>query len=255
MNSKEMNTQISQRFDFIVNAYLHLSIANHDVRCPYFMNHDDLYIGTPYYMAVQKGGKRMPWEIVDFVYQKASEVGLDLSCSTQQRIRDFIFEIGGGIDCSGFVYNITQYAIETITALNFETSLPKPSNKELTGVTKLNGRDIINQSNARSIDKINDSRPGDIISIAGGHHLISILDIDTHRNIITCAHSTNVIKAWGPNKFKIEVTNFDQNIFEQKWHEVDWVGENYLRSIAPRLTAVDGIKRLNIFSQIYGINY
>ncbi len=227
--------------------YQRLSIADRSVRCPYYMNYDKLYEGTPYYRYVPRGGKRSPQEIIDFVLAEAQIRNIDLYTYSAQQIRDFIFEVGSGVDCSGYVYLLLKEAFEKSAGESLENYVVKPDNPSLGGVTKICGKDLINSCNAFQIAGIKEAEPGDVISIAGGKHVICI--ISKIGEMILCGHSTNVILSWGPNVFPIQIVDSTKSIYDQLWSETDWIGQPYMKSTYPRLLPTDGIYRLHCFER------
>ncbi|MDP3888698.1 MAG: hypothetical protein Q8Q24_01500 [bacterium] len=218
-----------------LDQYFNFEIAGKKVTLPYWMNKLGKEIYGPH------GGKGTPEEIRSDTLEAAEKENKDLEKMPLEEIYSFMKQNRIGLDCSGFAYQILNF-------LDLEKGGDGISNSVAgvngMGITKTNADALTNGINSVQVENLKEVRPGDLIRMDGGRHVMVI--VDTNSKEIIYAHISASTKKEGPHLAKINIINPDGGIEKQNWEELSKDNRNY-RDFALRLNLGDGIRRLKIF--------
>ena len=250
--SQQINTElgkpeeiVSKKLIEFADQFLNMSLGNHIIRCPFWMNWDYLYKGTDLYRFVPGGGKMSPQEIEQQAILKAREQSFRLKEASLDELHCFILENGIGVDCSGLVYQGLKCAYQALGGSDFENKVIGVDGQ--TGITKIRVKALGSDINSFEINRLMEIKPVDFIVVGESH---SILIIQRLANYIFCLHASNEIKDSGVNFFPIKITDYKRGIFRQLWQEYSDDGKLYNEG---RLLEVNcgGIRRLRIIEEAY----
>lgn len=223
--------------------YTHLSIGGKQIACPYWINSIKRLKYGP------GGGKGSPQEIIMHTNSKAKENDIDLNKQSEREIVLFMKKNRIGVDCSGFAFWMLN-ALDLEKGGNGITDdIPNSRGKiiKIRASTKM----LTDEDVSFFVKKINEIKPGDMIRLRGGHHLMVVLEIekDKDRNTkkIIYAHSSSSLLTTisGVHKESIIIKDSEKSIQEQDWQEQTPDKSNYANNFYPQ--AGDGIKRLKIW--------
>lgn len=200
-----------------------LPLGGKKVPTPYRMND----IGSFQKLRPEFQGKSSPEILTKTTKKLAKEQGFDLNKASVEEIREFMRKNKLGIDCSGFVYRLLNYLVQTIygkplTSFGFE-------HVGRTNVAKLTSDEM-----SIKVD-FKDAKPGDLIKIDteaedGLLHTLVILEVNS--NEIIYAHSCRKTRISGVHKDNIKNGQFPEDLTVFKYNE----------------QAGDGVRRLKVLS-------
>jgi hypothetical protein len=123
-----------------------------------------------------------------------------------------------GIDCSGLAYHLLNRLYQSSHHQSIEPYLIGVSGKHgHTGVRKLSADYLTNSTNSTRIKAYDDIRPGDLIRINHGHHVIFVIKKTNHT--IHYVHSSNRTKIRGVHLGTITITYPPKSLIHQSWSE------------------------------------
>ncbi|MFB6181955.1 MAG: NlpC/P60 family protein [Candidatus Magasanikbacteria bacterium] len=233
----KLNQHITKR----IKGYLNLNICDFSVRAPYHINFvenqtkelianlgiSDKKIKEFHRefknQAIEYGwglGKSTPEELEEYGEKLVDLYDLDQSNLTKRGLRKLMGLHGIGVDCSGFVYQVLDYAFSQVGKENkFIQSLKWESDK--IGVTRADV-DLFNQS-SREID-LSQIQPGDLVIInkEEDKHCGVVFQKEEQTYI---AHSSLFVEPSGVSYFKLNIKNshpsFDIKIdLDKEWSEL-----------------------------------
>lgn len=201
-------------------------------------------------------GKGSPKEIYDEVKDLSVLQKIDTSSSDTQALKKFMVENNIGIDCSGLAFYILNE--ESISRgrgslgrhLHFRRFLAR-----FRPVENIDVLTFIDDKNSKKIS-VKDVQVGDIITMVGNverNHILIIHQIEYQNSLPITLHYTHAI-TWptdgefghGLHQGKIEITDVEKSITEQRWIELDKIGEeNY--TFVRALKSVTELRRLKWF--------
>lgn len=236
---------LAQPAQKVIYNYSHLNLGNKLVSVPYYINRHDPVPTNPgeYYkprraLTRALAAKGSPTELEAVVKRHALKYGFSLEKESVERIQDFMFAHGLGIDCSGFVvwvlneiaklkFNKKLWECITIQSLNpLKRLIVKFRPLENISVTTL-------RNNSQKIDNLKDVRAGDILIThpkSTYDHILLITEIGFIGDkpiYIDYVQAT----AWYSNRYGIIngtiIIKFpDSYLIEQEWFE-DNVRQNF----------------------------
>ncbi|MEI6462673.1 MAG: hypothetical protein WCO33_03345 [bacterium] len=253
-----MQTKLSPEAFKIIESYFHLQIASKDVVCPYFIN-----------LRKRKAdlraliGKGTAEEITEEVMIYAKIKGFDLQKASAIDIRNFMINIGIGIDCSGFVTYILNEELKVkgkpslVNVLSYyDNSLKAKILRIIRPVQNVSANDITSELNTIKIQNLNEVQAGDLIRAHApeeGMHVAIVSDIIQNPEGKTTAfkyvHSTrNYDDQNGMREGEIIITDPLKGLDQQNWKDEykgrNWIKEEYLMNKED-----SGIRRLKIFEK------
>lgn len=252
-----MTEQISEVGQKVINAFKSLSLGGKTVTAPYFINdkrRKDLRAMV---------GKGTPDEIVmeARIWEKLK--GVDFSTMTEKEIKQFLMNIGLGIDCSGFVLYVLDALYQEKTGKHIFNRLTPLKNSflwplmyRLRPVENMGAETLTNDENSVRI-AINDVHPGDLFRSKAkknnGHHIMIITKVerDESNNVtkITYTHSSQYYADEnGVKTGDIEITDPNKALEEQNWLEKDINGVNHTFEGYMVNPADNGLRRLKVFN-------
>lgn len=209
--TKELNKNILNYID----RYFSLNISGQKVVCPYFIN-EYIFFGNPVNV-----GKGTPEEIEN----EASQI---LSADNSSDIRKQMIENGLGIDCSGFIYNVFDFATKTYLQKNLSDFLPKLGffdlRKKVARKVKpqntISSNEFTSAPFATMLEDAFTVRPGDLIRTKNGKHVLLVYRVETGDNLIKIyfVHSTRFYENNGMHRGFIEL-NKGQALEQGKWSD------------------------------------
>lgn len=139
----------------IVDRYLNIKVGDNRLVCPYFNNWiegyflelmrkvkvDEIKIDELHQLYVDRGvdygwfrGKGTPEQIEESIIALAEEKGWNVFDAKEQGIVEFMRMFGLGIDCSGLVYNVLNFALQSVGLTGRLDEVLDYKNKKKTGV-------------------------------------------------------------------------------------------------------------------------
>lgn len=233
--AKNLTTETSNALQALYYEYTHLPIGGKEAICPYWMNNLEKEIYGPI------GGKGRPKEIVLATENAAEEEKVDLYKMGVDEIILFMKAKKIGVDCSGFVFWM-------IDALDIE----KGGNGIDADRSRTNAMALTGSGLSFPVEKIENIQAGDMIRIRRGKHVAIILSLEKTAKgkiaVINYAHSSagSHTKISGVHQSKIEITDSEKNLEEQKWFEETVNGLSYGADIFSQHG--DGVKRFHFSS-------
>jgi hypothetical protein len=232
----------------IAAQFREMRVSDKIVTCPFWMNNDPVLENTPLYFAVPGGGKFTPTEILEKLQLFSSEKCFNVSEASSAEIWSFMRTNGLGVDCSGFVYQACKAVYESFGKGDFESRVVGCADN-LHGIRKTRARDLTDPKNSIKIERVCDCKPGDIIRCKDGRHSIVVLEVGN--DILTCAHSSDVVAAFGVSVFTIKLTNPDADIFSQEWSELHLSGLPFNEAVLKSNRSEDGVWRLKVLESVF----
>jgi hypothetical protein len=218
---KEANA-VADALNTLKNRFLQIHVGSRYIPCPFFMNHDYLYKGTPHYQTFPGGGKLTPDEIETHVKECATQEEIRLDTLNPEQLTTFFLHRGIGVDCSGLVYQCLQRAFMATHRQPFESVLTNIQGAF--GITKIGVSELQLPHNSYVIDDIRTIQPADFITF-GISHCIAIIDVSDR--IIHCLHASNEIAASGVHPFDIRILDPNASLAHQHWNEHTMDGKPY----------------------------
>lgn len=224
-------------------SYTHLLIGGKEVVCPYWIDSlKKLKLGPG-------GGKASPQEIIMHTNSKAKENNIDLNKQSEHEIVLFMKKNRIGVDCSGFAFWMLNVLDLEKGGNGIADDIPNSKGKviKIRASTKM----LTDDGVSVFVKEINKIKPGDMIRLKSGHHLVIILETEKNENKnlkkIVYAHSSSSIYTTvsGVHKESIIIKDSEKSIQEQDWQEQTPDKSNYALQLHPQ--DGDGIKRLKIW--------
>lgn len=224
----------------LIDKYLHLSIGQLQVVCPYYNNKR---------AKVRAGlrpliGKGMPFEIIEEAEITALREKQDISTFNEDTLTAFLVDHNLGVDCSAFVFYLLNSELEQKKHKKLANiiSFPRILNplriliRKMRIVENINVKTLAREENSHAIELV-DVQPGDIITIrdagvdAQKDHVMFIYKIDFENKkpktlyyVHSFQWSTDGKYNHGVRKGKIEIINTNKSLIEQHWIEQEKEG-------------------------------
>jgi signal peptidase I len=258
-----MNTKtISNSALDIIDQYKNFKVGNAICSVPYYNNRTSALRGA---LKVEIG-KGSPKDIFDEIQQIFYKNKIDIKTLKSEELKTILTDNNLGLDCSAFAYYVLNEESLSINKGSIDKHLSFPYCSGLFGKIKCKIRPIENtdvktfahNDNSRII-KINEIKPGDIITMTGGpdnndrDHILIINRIEYQNFIPSTVHYVHAV-AWptdgqyghGIHNGTINIINTEKSIIEQIWIENDKRNdENYTHTRAKK--SLTEIRRLNWF--------
>jgi hypothetical protein len=233
----------------ILYHYLHLQFDGKSVPCPYFKSHRSVRGDFIFNYHLQ--GKGSPVEIENLTKQIALKNNFNLSKASIEQIRQFMRRKSIGVDCSGFAYHLLNAFHQTKTRTEITTVLKRPmSLNPLSWLRqiryRLNVKNLTGSRNSVNVPSLSFYKPGDLIRMQSGHHVLIILE-SNKKQIIYTHSSQRYTKIKGVHLGKISITKPNQPLENQTWQEQGIDGKNYKNHY--HTDAGDGVFRLKAWSK------
>jgi hypothetical protein len=251
-----MNTKvISDPSLTMINQYRNFHIDSAICSVPYYNNK---VAGRRAALRVEVG-KGSPKDIYEELMHIFLKNKVDIKLLTSEDLKKIMVENNIGIDCSGFAY----YVLNEESLGRGKGSLSRHLHYDsfLAKFRPINNTNVLTYSDNRNskIIPIKDAQVGDIITMVGGteggerNHILILSQIEYQNFIPLVLYYVHAI-AWpsdgeyghGIHEGKIEITNLEKGIAEQRWIELEKEGEeNYTHMRANKSTTE--LRRLNWF--------
>jgi len=232
-----MNSKLTQSAQSIIKSYEHLSIAGHDITCPYINNRKNTRRGA---LRVDIG-KGSAAEIVEEVEILAARNHVDLQNISDEKLTKFLVDKHLGLDCSAFAF----YTLQAEYKEKYNTDIAKkfyfPHAKSLLRkfLTKLRPIENINvtalahKKNSEKI-KLTDIQACDMIIMLNGgprkdyNHVLIVTDVQA--SIVNYTHSftwpSDGAYGHGIKHGTITVTDAQKSLLDQDWQEAGKTDED-----------------------------
>lgn len=262
-----MNTKvISDQSLTMINQYRNFHIDSAICSVPYYNNR---VAGRRAALRVEVG-KGSPKDIYEELKHIFLKNKVDTKLLTSESLKKIMVENNIGIDCSGFAYYVLNE--ESLSrkkgSLDRRLNFIRANNILTRFIAKFKPQtnvDVLTLADNRNskIISIKDAQVGDIITMVGGaeggerNHILIINQIEYQNFIPVTLHYVHAI-AWptdgeyghGIHEGKIELTNLEKKLTEQRWIELEKdssanADENYTFSRARQSTTE--LRRLNWF--------
>lgn len=232
------------------------------INCPYFNNRRS---------KVRAGlrvliGKGTPKEIVEEAQLFALREKIDLKNLSEEDLKKFLVDHNLGIDCSAFAYYILAAEYEQRTGTKLSSKIFYPNRSfirklliKLRPVENISVNTLSHEKNTHTI-ALSEVQPGDVVIIMNAgkehnlNHILVIYKIEYSQDIPQTLYYTHSFQWSIDGKYnhgiktgRIEITNIQKSLLEQKWTEaekMDEENETYLRA---REAEVLELKRLKNF--------
>ncbi len=233
----------------VVDDYLHIKVGGAEVACPYHIN-PGLRSGNRALL-----GKGRPQEIEETAaaYFKKYAMQVDGDPVT---LRAFLLACGIGVDCSGFA----AWVLNGVTEANLNGPIWKclafPGWRRrlvarLRPIENISANLLTGHLNSRPISDFSQVKPGDLLRVAGGHHVVVITEVGLNKAgeavYFAYAQSSCMYGAAGGVRIGHAVITEPQGLLlQQAWCD------NFDRNVIEELIAEGGtdsrIVRLKVFS-------
>jgi len=252
---------LSQSALDVVKNYAQMSFGDRKINCPYFNNRRS---------KVRAGlrvviGKGSPEEIVDEANLFALREKIDLKNLQNEAIKQFLVDHNLGLDCSAFAYYIlaAEYASKTKTKLSSKIFYPnigflRRLLTKLRPVENIGVKTLAHEKNSRLVS-LSDIAPGDFVSILNSgkehnlNHILVIYKVEYEENTPKTLYYTHSFQWSTDGKYnhgiktgRIEITNIQKTLLDQKWIESEKTteeNETYLRASDAEVLE---LRRLNV---------
>jgi len=251
-----MNTKvISDQSLTMINQYRNFHIDSAICSVPYYNNK---VAGRRAALRVEVG-KGSPKDIYEELTHIFLKNKVDTKLLTSENLKKVMVENNIGIDCSGFAYYVLNE--ESLGRGKGSLSRRLHHDRFLAKFRPIINTSVLTYSDNRNskIISIKDAQVGDIITMVGGteggerNHILIINQIEYQNFVPVVLHYVHAI-AWptdgeyghGIHEGKIEITNLEKGIIEQRWIELEKENEeNYTHMRAQKSTTE--LRRLNWF--------
>lgn len=220
-----MNESIDKKGQEVINSYLHLSIAGHDIQCPYFKNNPEIKQGVR-----AQVGKGTPQEITEEAEIIAAQEKIDLGSLSDHEVRTFLINRGLGVDCSGFIVQVFDHVDPAIIKrINISEIHSNPVKRwavnKLRKKENISAHALTSGKNADRIPIYHDIRSGDMIRTRGGNHVLLVTRVEhdgAHVARITYFHATGYYgDTNGVRSGDITITAPHDALEKQDWSETE----------------------------------
>lgn len=242
METKQI-IETSQALQKVYLDYFNLTLGNRKIPCPYWINNPKRLKFGP------GGGKSLPEEIVILAQQKAIQDKVDLAKLSEKEIINFLKKNHLGIDCSGFAFWLLDALDQEKGGNGIIDDIPNVEGKIIK--VRASVKMLTDSQVAYPIKSLNEIKPGDMIRLRAGHHLLIVLQTqkDQNKNLkkIIYVHSSSSVftKTSGVHQQEILITNPNKPIEDQNWLEQTVNGLSYAKELLR--SEGDGIFRLKIW--------
>ena len=255
-----MNTKvISDQSLTMINQYRNFHIDSAICSVPYYNNR---VAGRRAALRVEVG-KGSPKDIYEELKHIFLKNKVDTKLLTSESLKKIMVENNIGIDCSGFAYFVLNE--ESLSRKKGSLSRKLHHDRFLAMFRPIINTSVLTFADNRNskVIPIKDAQVGDIITMVGGteggerNHILVINQIEYQNFIPVTLHYVHAI-AWptdgeyghGIHEGKIELTNLEKKLTEQRWIELEKdssvnADENYTFSRARQSTTE--LRRLNWF--------
>lgn len=157
-----------------VEAYLHIQVAGVAAPCPYHINAGVQATNTALV------GKGSPHDIETLAAKYFKQY--DMHPTSPEELRTFLQCCGIGVDCSGFAAHVLNaIAKEQLhkpiwKVLRFP-GLRRSVVSKLRPVQNISANLLTGAYNARAIEDLCEIRPGDLLRVAGWHHVVVVTEV------------------------------------------------------------------------------
>lgn len=169
----------------LADRYFHITVQGTDAACPYHINTN---LRSTNRALVGKG---TPEEIETAAELFFKRYALTVTPGDSQELRTFLESCGIGVDCSGF----TTWILDAMTQTNLQRRLwqcltiPGLRGKivrTLRPVQNISARLLTNQHNSTPVTDIRTIRPGDLLRVSNGNHVVIISEVGTNESGEAC---------------------------------------------------------------------
>jgi hypothetical protein len=245
----------------VITSYTLLPFGKKQVSCPYFNNRrSKVRAGLRVLL-----GKGSPQEIVDEANLFAMREKVDLTKLDEDKLKQFLVEHNLGVDCSAFAYAILAADYKEKHNQSLSSKLFYPHAKsllrklivKLRAIENIDVKTLAHAKNSHPV-ALTDILPGDFIIILNSgkehnlNHILVVYKVEVENSqtkFIDYCHSfqwsTDGKYNHGIKFGRIEITDGEKSLLEQKWIEEDTEGEKNETFLRAREAEVLEIKRLN----------
>ncbi|MEI7580077.1 MAG: hypothetical protein WCJ58_08695 [bacterium] len=222
----------------LAREYVNLKVNGVPIKLPYYnvsdsTDNQEKIIGK----FAGKGTADQLYHEIDQLFQQNSAI----SKLDQNQLRLKLKELGIGVDCSGYVYNILNEYVQATTGMQLDYQIRRfdgifgyidllmnTNNR----VNKISAKVLTSKFNIDQINSVKTMKVGDMIRLTHqgypGKHVALILSVDQQQIIYThSSDSLNIAKEEGPHISRILVKNPLQGLAMQEWEEETRAGQNY----------------------------
>ena len=246
----------------VIKSYSQLVFGDKKINCPYFNNRRS---------KVRAGlrvliGKGSPEEIVEEAQLFALREKVDLKDISAEDLKKFLVEHNLGLDCSAFAYYILNAEYKNKHSGDLASKLFYPNRSfmrklliKLRPVENISVNTLSHEKNTQTI-ALSEVAPGDVVIIMNAgkehnlNHILVIYKIEYAQDMpqtLYYAHSFQ----WsidgkynhGIKTGRIEITNIQKSLLDQKWIESEKIGEEnetYLRASDAEILELKRVKFL-----------
>lgn len=231
--------QIIISINNFINEYEKMDIKGTLINCPYWMN--KIKKGK----VVLRGFRDGKGKVDEIKNQLIKSLGAipenDRLSVTPLYLRKLAKRERIGVDCSGFAYRI----LDMLVRLHYgKCKLGSLDEIFTEGINKTNVLKLTSLECAVPVGKIADIKPGDLVRMMSGKHVLVILEVTN--SYIVYAQSSHITKTQGAHRGQIRIIDMNKPLDSQQWSEEAGNGLNFgLRYFHP--DNGDGVFRLKIF--------
>ncbi len=204
----------TKKLDNFLSTFFYLEITpGKKVRIPYWRNR--ITCGGLGRIQGPFGGKGTPLEIKKATTQRAKKSTINLSDLSPAQIRKFMVQKKIGLDCSGFAFQISDFLFP-----GFWKGLKKAPGRSVNPIRRFNAQALTCKENSIPVKKVKNIKVGDLVPLSWQgkvDHVLVVVGVG--KNEIIYAHSSQKTKITGPHKGRIEITDLNKGLDEQKWLE------------------------------------
>jgi hypothetical protein len=251
-----MKKKLSQAALEVIKKYSELDILGKKVCTPYFINSNKKRAELRV-----MAGKGAPEEIIHEVKVWAQVKGFDLARAKEDQIREFMMDLGIGIDCSGFVVHVLNAELKRRKLGPLWNYLAFSNNsffmkirRMLRPLENIGANTLTNETNTTKISDLNNIKPADLIRLVGNknneYHVAIITEVehDDNGKIKSFKYANSNRKYEDQNGVRIgtvKITDPKDELKDQKWID-DYKGKNYFYDDLMKNYEQNGIRRLKV---------
>ncbi len=192
-----------------LNRYVSMDLGyGIKIPCPYWMNK---LVDDKVAVRGEFNGKGTSEEIREALIQVLKRE--DVTTITAQSIQKIAKRYRIGIDCSGLVYRILEYLVNTKQI----GSVSRLEDVFLGGINRTNADMLTNINVSRTIDQVKDVEVLDLIRIRGGKHVLIVMEKTSE--YIQYLHSSHETQIQGVHFGIIRITSPVNGLENQSWLE------------------------------------
>lgn len=218
---------LPERTQDLINNYLNIHSRGISTACPYHINH------SLFSRKLSMLGKGTPADIEDEVERAFTSLGFNPH--SPEQLQSYMRACGIGIDCSGFVGHILDSVSQETTGrpLTKHFKAGGARNKLTVYLRKhgaLSASTLTSPKNCNPVNNLAQARPGDLIRIPGGRHVILINEISLDQDNNAC----EISYVQSSCKFLEEsgvVTGMVRVVKDRELHELNWQDNTKLKNV------------------------